>query len=227
MTCEELRPEYGAYALGIAEDPERIEIAEHLARNCPVCVPGVRSALATVAVMSSAVKPVDPPKRLRRRVAALASHEGEKRSWAAVLVPWIVAGALAIALISIALPGKLHPSDSSRLEEALSILNDPTTKDVSFGVPTARGRVFVSPEKGVVFIAAHLPSIAANRTFELWVIPAQGNPIPAGTFKSEANSTAVYVRPGPVTNAAAVAVTVEPEGGSALPTTTPFVVTKL
>ena len=39
MTCEELRDEYGAYALGIAEDPERAEIAEHLARNCPDCAP--------------------------------------------------------------------------------------------------------------------------------------------------------------------------------------------
>jgi hypothetical protein len=35
------------------------------------------------------------------------------------------------------------------------------------------------------------------------------------------------VRPGPVENAAAIAVTVEPEGGSAQPTTTPFIVTKL
>jgi anti-sigma-K factor RskA len=87
--------------------------------------------------------------------------------------------------------------------------------------------VFVSPEKGVVFIAAQLPSLAANRTFELWVIPAQGNPIPAGVFRGEADASAIYVRQGPVMNAAAMAVTVEPEGGSPQPTTTPFIVTKL
>jgi hypothetical protein len=45
MTCDELRNEYGAWALGIAEDPERSEIAAHLARECPVCAPGVRSTL--------------------------------------------------------------------------------------------------------------------------------------------------------------------------------------
>jgi anti-sigma-K factor RskA len=150
-----------------------------------------------------------------------------KRSWAAVLAPWAVSAVLAIALISVVLPSKLRTPDSSKLEQALSILNDPSTKDVSFGQPTARGRVFVSPEKGVVFIAAHLPPLDANRTFELWFIPAQGNPVPAGLFRNEADASAIYVRPGPVTNAAAVAVTVEPAGGSPQPTTTPFIVTKL
>ena len=37
MNCSEIREEYGAYALGIAEDPERSEIAAHLARNCAEC----------------------------------------------------------------------------------------------------------------------------------------------------------------------------------------------
>jgi anti-sigma-K factor RskA len=226
MTCEELQPEYGAYALGIGEYPERAEIAEHLARSCPACTPGVSRALETVAAMSGAVTPADPPKRLRRRVINLVSPD-DKRSRAAVLAPWAVAGALAIALISVGLPGWLHRGESPKLEQALSILNDPDTKDVSFGEPAAKGRVFISPNKGVVFIAAHLPPLGAHRTFELWVIPAKGNPIPAGTFLSEADASAVYVRPGPVTNAAAVAVTVEPEGGSPQPTTTPFIVTKL
>ena len=226
MTCEELQPEYGAYALGSAENPERIEIAEHLARHCPNCTPGVRRAMEAVAAMSGAVKPVDPPKRLRRRVISMVSPD-KKRSWAIVFAPWAVAGVLLIALISVGLPGWLHPNDSARLGQALSILNDPTTKDVSFGEPAARGRVFVSPQKGVVFIAAHLPALGAHRIFEMWVIPTQGNPIPAGLFRGEEDASAIYVRPGPVTNAAAIAVTVEPEGGSPQPTTTPFIVTKL
>jgi len=225
MTCEELQPEYGAYALGIAGDPERLEISEHLARACPQCTPGVLKALETVTALSGAVKPVDPPKRLRRRVLAMVG--GEKRSWAAILAPWAVAGVFAIALISIGLPRLTRGSDAARLQEALSILNDPAAKDVSFGAPRARGRVFVSPRKGVVLIAAQLPPIEANRTFELWVIPVQGNPIPAGLFRAGPDASAVYVHPGPVANAAAVAVTVEPAGGSPQPTTTPFIVTKL
>ena len=80
MTCEELRGEYGAWALGIAEDPARSEIAAHLARECPDCVAGVRSAMATAAALSGAVTETDPPKRLRRRVVAMVAARAEARA---------------------------------------------------------------------------------------------------------------------------------------------------
>jgi anti-sigma-K factor RskA len=79
----------------------------------------------------------------------------------------------------------------------------------------------------VVLIAAHLPRLDRDRIFQMWIIPTQGNPIPAGTFASDINDTAVYVHTGAVTGAAAIAVTVEPAGGSPQPTTTPFIVTNL
>jgi anti-sigma-K factor RskA len=228
MNCEELRGEYGAWALGIAEDPERSEIAAHLARECSECVAGVRSAMATAAAMSGAVTEAVPPKRLRRRIVAMVSPEPNR---AFAFLPWAVSALLAIALVSVAIPGreKAPAPNVSKLEQALSILNDPMAKDVTFGDPAARGRVFVSPG-GVVLIAAHLPKLEANRTFELWLIPAAGNPVPAGTFHAETvanGSSAVYVYQGATANAAVVAVTVEPEGGSPQPTTTPFIVTKL
>lgn len=226
MTCEELRHEYGAYALGIAEDPERFEISEHLARNCPNCVPGVRKAMEMVAGLSAAAPAANPPKRLRGRVVALVSPPAERRFPITVLVPWAVASALAVALIAVAVPGVLHSGDAARLAQALSIIGDPAMQDVSFGPPATRGRVFLSPGKGVVLVAAGLPPLDVNKTFELWVIPKTGNPIPAGTFRSQANA-AVFVHPGVALNAAALAVTIEPEGGSLQPTTTPFIVAKL
>ena len=234
MTCDELSADYSrAYALGVASEPERGEITEHLARQCPACVPGVASALATVSAMSAAVEMVEPPARLRRRVTALVAPETATarpaRSWMSIALPWAFAGALAIVLVSVAIPGRGN-RDTARLEQALTILNDPAAKDVSFGAAPApaRGRVFVSPARGVVFIAANLPKISEGKTFELWVIPAAGNPIPAGTFQSQADSSALYVRSGPVERgAAAVAVTVEPSGGSAQPTSKPFIVAAL
>ncbi|MES1260311.1 MAG: anti-sigma factor [Acidobacteriota bacterium] len=231
MTCDELRDEYGAYALGIAENPELSELASHLERSCPVCVPGVRSALATVAAMSGGVKSVAPPKRLRARVVAMVAP-APKRFRTAVWLPWAVSAALAIVLLSVVLPARLHRPEtpsagSARLNEILSVLNDPATRDVAFGDPAARGRFFVNPDKGVVFIAAHLPLLDAGRTFEMWVIPPDGQPVPAGVFQALSDSTAVHVRPGPVGNAAALAISIEPAGGSPQPTTTPIIVTKL
>jgi hypothetical protein len=121
-------------------------------------------------------------------------------------------------------------ANTTILEHALSILSDPALQDASFGPAAVRGRVFVSPDRGIIFIGAGLPPLDARSTFELWVIPKSGNPIPAGTFRGTfrtGGSTAIYVQPAPAPNAAAVAVTVEPLGGSPQPTTTPFIVVKL
>ncbi|HXE64836.1 MAG TPA: anti-sigma factor [Bryobacteraceae bacterium] len=233
MTCEELRGEYGAWALGIADEPERSEIAAHLARECPECTAGVRSAMVTAAALSGAVTEGNPPRRLRRRIVSMVERK-PKRSFA--WLPWAVSAALAIALVSIAIPGRrdtqallTQQQDMTKLKQALSILNDPAARDVTFGDPAALGRVFVS-STGVVLIAAHLPKIQDNQTFELWLLPGSGDPKPAGTFRGETisnSSSAVYVYQGSTATAVAVAVTVEPEGGSPQPTTTPFIVSKL
>lgn len=184
--------------------------------------------MATVTAMSGAVPVKTPPHHLRRRV--LASVEpSPSRFRLRTFVPWAITAALSITLLTIGLTGRRQTGDTPKLQQALSILNDPATRDVTFGETEkpSKGRVFVSPGKGVVFIGASLPSLDAGKTFELWIIPAKGNPVPAGLFQSQPDATAVFVRPGPVENAAAIAVTVEPAGGSAQPTTTPFIVTKL
>ena len=183
--------------------------------------------------MSAAVKLEEPPKHLRHRVLAMVEPEVKSSSWTAFLppfVPWIVSGGLAFArLVSVALPSLRPNPETAKLEQALSILNDPLAKDVRFGeARPSKGRVFVSPTRGVVFIAASLPKLEPGKTFQLWVIPTGGKPISGGTFQSRADATAVYVSQGPVDNAAAaVAITVEPDGGSPQPTTTPFIVAPL
>lgn len=237
MKCAEIVAEYGAYALGIAEEPERSEIARHLARTCPTCTRGVQEALELTAAVSATVKMSDPPRQLRDRVVSMVAPQRvasqrvspqrkKARWWEHALLPWTVAAALALALVVVIWPGGARPAASSKLEQALTILSDPALKNASFGQPSARGRVFVSPERGVVFVATNLPPLNPGKTFELWLIPPAGKPVPAGTFRSESNSV-VYVRPGPADQAGAVAVTVEPDGGSPQPTTTPFIAAKL
>jgi anti-sigma-K factor RskA len=148
---------------------------------------------------------------------------------AADFVPWAIAAALSFVLVAIGISGRRQMADTEKLQRALSILNDPATKDVSFGQSdkSAEGRVFLSPAKGVVLIAANLPRIDASKTFELWVIPAKGNPAPEGIFQSQPDATAVFAQRGSIASAAEVTVTVEPEGGSPKPTTAPFIVARL
>jgi anti-sigma-K factor RskA len=180
------------------------------------------SALATVTAISGAVQLTEPPKHLRQRVMAAVARE-PKRSWAAIFLPWAITALMSIALVALGVSGRRQIGDTPKLQQALSLLNDPATRDVA----STEGRVFVNPGKGVVFFGAGLPRIDPGQTFELWVIPAAGKPIPAGLFRSQPDATAVFVQQGPVENVAVIEVTVEPQGGSAQPTTAPFAVAKL
>jgi hypothetical protein len=205
MNCDELRPDYTAYARGTANEAERTAITAHIERNCPNCVPGAASALAK-----------------------LTGDRRPKRFQAGIFLPWAITAALSAVLIAVGISGQRQIGDTAKFARALAILSDPAARDASFGETAKRskGRVFVSPGNGVAFIGANLPRIDSDKTFELWVVPAKGNPVPAGVFQSQSDATAVFVRPGPVDDAAAIELTVEPEGGSARPTNTAFILIK-
>jgi anti-sigma-K factor RskA len=83
------------------------------------------------------------------------------------------------------------------------------------------GQVSWLPSKGaLVFVAGGLRPLAADKTYELWLIPAQGKaPIPAGLFRPDASHGATVVLP-PLpaeTRARGFEVTVEPGHGSETP----------
>ena len=50
MNCNELRDQYELYAFGVADEPERSEIREHLNRECEVCMEGMRRAREVAAL---------------------------------------------------------------------------------------------------------------------------------------------------------------------------------
>src|SRR2546423_15262675 len=107
MTSEQLRDEYGAYALGAIEEPERTELRAHLSEGCPNCVPGVREASALVAALGGSVKLVDPPARLRRRVLAAISPPAPNRG-----SKWAIAfGACALLFVLFAIHVVMRHAD--------------------------------------------------------------------------------------------------------------------
>ncbi|MBV9770449.1 MAG: anti-sigma factor [Bryobacterales bacterium] len=125
-------------------------------------------------------------------------------------------------------------AEVARLTQAFAIISGPRTAEASFGGGQPRppqGKVFVNPARGVLFIASNLPRTAADKIYEMWLIPKGkgAKPIPAGLFQSQANGNALHIRPGTVNIAAtaAVAVTLENRAGAAQPTSTPFIVAPL
>ena len=91
--------------------------------------------------------------------------------------------------------------------------------------PQARGRIFADElaRQWRVYVE-NLPAVSNDRIYELWFVPAAGNPVRAEIFNTDANGSAMFELPIPpgIGMLKAAAVTIEPAGGSDLPTTTAF-----
>jgi hypothetical protein len=245
MNHDELRDFYELYAMGVAAEPEKSEIREHLGRGCEVCMTEMKKARAITAILGGTAAAAAPSPKLRRRILASVGMEQKTFGWA----PWL---ATAVAVLSIvaavyfggqqrdaleqeaALRKQLGQQnvELTRLNETLAILNGPDTTVTSFGAgqqQPPKGKVFFNPSQGVVLFASNLPPVPVGKVYEMWLF-RKGNPTPAraGEFVSESNGTAMHVQRGSFDpgSLAAVAVTVEDEGGADTPTLPPvFAVT--
>jgi anti-sigma-K factor RskA len=237
MNCEELRDQYELYALGVADEPERSEIREHLKRGCEVCMAEVKRARQLAFLMGGSAAAAAPSPKLRRRILASVGFEQKRFGMAPFLAAALLLSLFAIfyfsgrerdfAQLADRLEGQLRNQtiELTRLHEAFAILNGPDTTVTSFGAG-AKGKVFVNASQGVLLIASNLPPVQAGKAYEMWVIPngGKGQPIPAGTFQSNSDGSAMHIQRGPVdvSNSPVIAVTVEPEAGSPAPTSAPL-----
>ena len=234
---------YELYALGLLEEPERSEIAAELRGGSAEAQRLLRAAMATNAMISTMVPEVEPPARLRRRILAAAGVE-EKTGWT-----WF--GAWGLATAGLLAGFVFYSTESGRLrndafdtkkelavtqaqlrrsESTLAFLRAPGTTVLNTSGAEERkavARVFVNPERGVLLFANNLPKLESGKVFEMWLVPKSGAPRPAGTFRADEAGGAVHlnVQGFDMAGIAAVALSVEPEGGSPAPTTTPFWVT--
>ena len=75
-------------------------------------------------------------------------------------------------------------------------------------------------------IVDHLPPAPPDRVYELWLQRGNGTPAPSTLFAVTSRGTAVLGVPGDLTGITRVLVTVEPSGGSRVPTTRAVIVTR-
>jgi anti-sigma-K factor RskA len=115
------------------------------------------------------------------------------------------------------------------LERANELVNALTAADAQrVTLVTTGGKVqpeakavYSSRAASLVLLADHLSALPAHKTYELWLLPANGSqPVPAGTFKPDERGSAVLVLSqfGGGIAAKGFAVTVENEPGSSTPT---------
>jgi anti-sigma-K factor RskA len=91
----------------------------------------------------------------------------------------------------------------------------------------AAGTVIVRRDR-IYFAFSKLPPLPKGRVYQAWVAPKGSKQVaPSVTFTPNADGVAVVALPVDATRVGAVAVSVEPEGGSKAPTTTPTFVRPL
>jgi hypothetical protein len=96
------------------------------------------------------------------------------------------------------------------------------TADIKAGtVPVTALAAYLADKGALVFVATHMEPAPAGKTYELWLMPADGrNPMPAGTFKPDVQGSASVVMPQLPRGVPAkgFGVTLENEGGADTPT---------
>ena len=116
--------------------------------------------------------------------------------------------------------------EEQQLQKLMNTLSSPEAKQVTL-TETKRpsqpvGHAIYMAKSGVlIFMASNLRPVANNKTYELWLIPANGKaPMPAGLFRPDAAGSASVVMPTLPAGikAKAFGVTVEDAQGSATPT---------
>ncbi|MCI0349417.1 MAG: anti-sigma factor [Acidobacteriales bacterium] len=111
----------------------------------------------------------------------------------------------------------------ARAQETVALLSSPEAVRVTLsprGRPEPQGKALYLERTGrLVLIASNLAPVPPDKTYELWLIPVQGAPIPAGTFKPNERGEATIEHQLPAgTRAKAFGITIENEGGSNTPT---------
>jgi anti-sigma-K factor RskA len=229
-----------AYVLGALPEEERLEFEQYLVAH-PDLQEEVEALGAVAGLLAFSPQEQEPPPELRRRIMATVEAESvhphtSRRSWLAGL--WDAVGIRDLALAAAAMLviglfswSMLLQGEVRDLQDRVqSLQSQPQGPQLIAlgGVGTkqgARAELVTLEGDRAVLVAENMPPVPEGKTYQIWVIKGD-TPQPSGLFEPKGDSIAAVVE-NPVEGADAVAVTVEPKGGSKKPTTDPMLVGKV
>jgi Anti-sigma-K factor rskA len=195
--------------------------------------PGARQRFIA-RVAASALK--EPPGTSSRVVSISQRKTGPGNSawiaWVAVAALLVLSAVLGIRIYFLNQQLEMDASliqartlENRRAREVLDVLTTPRAQHVLLTAgktppaPSARA-VYLASRGALVLQASNMQPLPENKTYELWVIPTAGAPVPAGLFRPDAAGSASVVLPSiPLgVPAKAFGITIEDAGGSNTPT---------
>jgi anti-sigma-K factor RskA len=231
-------------ALEALQGDERVTLEKHL-EGCSSCRSELERLRGDMALLALSASGPAPPRRSRERLLKAIAKEpraqkigaARRSSW--TLLPWLAAAALLLVAgffwqqsdrlaQRVARLQDESAQLQTQLERAREVVSTLTSTDAlrvtlvaAQAPPQPQGKaIYVRERSSLIFLASNMPALPPQRSYELWLIPTNGAPIPAGMFKPDARGSATVVEPplpGGV-EAKAFAITVEPEQGSSAPT---------
>jgi anti-sigma-K factor RskA len=241
---DELMTAAGAYALGALAEPERSEFEALMAESEQLRVE-VTELMDTAVELGLSVAPVDPSPAMRAQVLAkvaatpqLPPLAEERREAPAALTArsrWrtplarlgAVAAAIAIIVglgftIRVGIQAQADMATASQVNE-IQAADDYQRESVDIsGGGTATLVWSVSLQRSALIVDG-LKGLPAGSTYELWYIDAAGA-TPAGTFDVGDDGKRTVVLAGDMGAGDRIGVTIEPAGGSDIPSTDPIIV---
>jgi anti-sigma-K factor RskA len=234
-----------AYVLGALPEGERTEFERYLGAH-PELQPEIEDMGAFAGLLALSVPELEPSPELREKIMhtveaeamppAEAPTRARRPSWLAGL--WNAVGARGLALAAAAVLvvglfswGMLLQGEVRDLQGRVQSLQSQPEGPQMIALGGAgteqgvRAKLVTLEGDRAVLVAENMPPAPEGKTYQIWVIKGD-TPKPSGLFEPKGNSIAAVVE-NPVEGADAVAVTIEPEGGSQEPTTDPMLVGKV
>ncbi len=238
----------GAYAVDAVDDPAELSRVERHLRRCQQCAGEVRDLTEATTRLAFAAALAPPPPMRDRVLAAITrtrqlppqvERRSEARSPRPGGVTWLVwalaaAGVIAAVTLAVVLARTKNQLDRSRSEAAAitAVLAAPDAhaRTAPIAVGGTATVVYSLRLHSVIVTSASLPLPPAGKVYELWLIgPPRVRPVgflPAGGRRSVAGRSGPVLVSG-LRRGDELGLTVEPAGGTRLPTTKPILLIAL
>lgn len=241
----------GAYALHALNEEETKLFEAHLAES-EATRNEVTELADTAVLLGMAVDPVQPPAALKQSIMAQLASTPQLPREVPVAAPvdissfhgkaaakaqarWFTKPLTAIASIAAAVilivgggvvvnsvnDASFQQAQASQLA-AIGSASDTQRADTAIDGGGSATLMWSEELGSAAFMVAGLEELPSGKVYELWFIGSDG-PRAAGTFSIDDDGTAWRVLDGDMRGGDVVGVTIEPAGGSELPTTDPVI----